>query len=202
MQIAAHEFLRDARGFVDVAAADAKRAIDHRRIVENEGLLGCRRAIGIKHFDFGFEQARSQFARIGNRRGTANELRLPPIKTRDAPQPAQNIAKMAAKNAAIGMQFVQNDVAKILEQARPARVVRQDAGVQHVRVRQNNVAFFANGFTRVSRRVTVVCENAEAIFKPLVQIVEFRKLILRKRFCRKKIERACIGIFQDGVQHR
>ena len=74
--------------------------------------------------------------------------------------------------------------------------------MQHVRVRQNHVAFFADGFTRVGGRVAVVGENAEAIFKPLVQIVEFRKLILRERFCRKKIERACIGIFQDGVQHR
>src|SRR5439155_15082608 len=55
------------------------------------------------------------------------------------------------------------------------------SGVQHVRIRQDHVAFFANGFSRVGGRVTIVSKNAETIFEALVQVVEFCELILRER---------------------
>ncbi len=47
LQLVLQKFLRDARGFVDIAAANAQRAIHYRRIVENERLLRGRRAIGV-----------------------------------------------------------------------------------------------------------------------------------------------------------
>ena len=39
---------------------------------------------------------------------------------------------MAAEDAAIGVELVEDDVTQIFENARPFGVVRQDAGVQHV----------------------------------------------------------------------
>src|ERR1700674_590196 len=57
LQIVFQEFLRGARRFIDVAAADAEGAIHDRRIVENECLLRGWSAVGIQDFDFGFEKA-------------------------------------------------------------------------------------------------------------------------------------------------
>src|SRR5262249_38230680 len=130
------------------------------------------------------------------------ELRIAAIETRDAPQPPQHVAQMAAENAAVRVQFVENDVAQIFEEACPTRVVRKDANMQHVRICKNHIALFANGFARVNRYVAIINENAERIVEPLVQVVEFSELILRERFRKKEIKNARIGVFENCVQYQ
>src|SRR5438270_10669574 len=100
---------------------------------------------------------------------------------------------MASEHAAIGVQFVDYDIAEILEQASPSGVMRQNSGVQHVRIREHNVPFFTDGFARVARSVAVISENAEAIVQTLIQIVQLGKLILCKRLGREEIQRAVVG---------
>ena len=135
LQISLQEFLGHARRLVDIAAADSQKTVHDRRIVEDEKFLSGRRAVFLDHLEIGFRQARCEFARIRDRRRGANELRVRAVEARDAPQPPQHVGQMAAEHAAIGVQFVQHDVAQVLKQALPARVVRQDSRVQHVRVR-------------------------------------------------------------------
>ncbi len=150
-KFALQEFLRDARRLVDVAAADAQKTVHHRRIVEDEKFFARGRAVFLDHLEFGFRQPRRQFARIRDRRRGADELRVRAVETRDAPQPPQHVGQVAAENAAIGVQFVQHHVAQILEQALPARVVRQDARVQHVGIGEHDVAR-ARGWPCARRR--------------------------------------------------
>ncbi len=202
LQIVFQKFLGHARGFVDVAAADTQRAIHDGRIVENESFFRGGSAVRIEDFDFGFEKARSEFPGIGDGCGATNKLRIAAVKTRDAAESAENIAKMATEDAAVGVQFVDDNVAKIFEQARPARVMRENAGVQHVGIGENDLAFFADSFAGIGGRVAIVGENAEAIVETLIQIVEFGKLVLCKGFGGEQVERAGVGIFQDGVQDR
>ena len=192
LQITIQEFLRHARGFIDVAAADAQSAIDDGRIVEDEGLLRRGRAVGIQDFDFRFEKAACQISGIGNRSRAANELRVAAVEARNTPETPEDVAQVAAKDATISVQLVDYDVAQIFEEARPAGVVREDPGVQHVRVGQDHVAFFANGFARVGGSVTVVSEDAEAVLQALVEIVEFGELVLREGLGGKEIEGACV----------
>ncbi len=70
---------------------------------------------------------------------------------------------MAPEDAAIGMQFVEHNVAKVFEQTSPARVMRQDSGVQHIWIGEHNVAALANRHARVRRRVTVISKDAETV---------------------------------------
>ncbi len=70
--------------------------------------------------------------------------------------------------------------------------MRQDSGVQHVRIGQNDVAFFANRAAGVGGCVSVISENAEAIVQTHVEVVKFGELVLRKRFCWEKVQRAGI----------
>ena len=109
---------------------------------------------------------------------------------------------MAAEHAAIGVQLVEDDVAQVFEDARPLRVVRQDAGVQHVRVREDDVAAFANGFARVAGRVAVVGEDAELIVEARGEVVELGELILRERLGGEEVEGARVGVFKNGVEDR
>ena len=69
--------------------------------------------------------------------------------------------EMTAEDAAIGVQLVDHHELQVLEQLRPARMVREDPRVQHVGVAQHDVRLAANRATRVGRRVAVVGEHAD-----------------------------------------
>ena len=71
------------------------------------------------------------------------------------------LRQVAAEHAAIGVQLVDDDVAQVLEQLRPPRVVRQDPRVQHVGVGEDDLRPRADRAPRVLRRVAVVGEDAE-----------------------------------------
>src|ERR1700688_342571 len=111
--------------------------------------------------------------RIGDRRRATNELWLAAIKIRNAPQTSQNIAKMAAKYATVGVQLIKHDISQIFKEPRPSRVMRKNPSVQHVRIGQYDMAFFAYSFARVAGRVTVVGEDPKLVFEPLIQIMNF-----------------------------
>src|SRR5580704_1544637 len=196
------KFLCDARSLIDIAAADAKRAIYYRRIIKDESLFARRSAVSVEHFHFLFEQTRGQFTGIRNRRRTANELRITAVKIRNPPDPPQHVTQMAAEHAAIGVKLVNHDVAKIFEKARPTRVVRQNAGMQHVRIREHHVTLFADGFARVGGRVAVISKDAEAVVEPLVEVIKLRKLILRQSLGREEVQSASIRIFENRIQYR
>src|SRR6266481_4463104 len=187
LQIGQKKFLGHARGFIDVAAADAQRAIHDGRIIENESFLRGGRAVRIEDFDLRFEKACSEVAGIGDGRGAADELGIAAVETCNPAKAAENVTQMAAEDAAVSVQFVENDVAEIFKKARPASVMREDAGVQHVRIGQDNVALFANGSAGVGGRIAVVSVNPEAIVETLVEVVQFRELILRQCFCWEKV---------------
>ena len=145
LQVALDELEGHAARLVDVAAADAELAVDHRRIVEDEELLAARRAVALDQFEGLAGEGLGQFARIGDGGGAADELRLGIVELADAPQAAQQVGEVAAVDAAVVMQLVDHDVAQVLEIARPVGVVRQDAGVQHVGIGEDDVGALADG---------------------------------------------------------
>ena len=67
----------------------------------------------------------------------------------DALQPPEDVREMAAEHAAIGVQLVDDDEAQVLEQLRPARMVRQDSRVQHVGIAEHDVRLAANRAPRI-----------------------------------------------------
>ena len=69
--------------------------------------------------------------------------------------------EVAAENAAIRVQLVDDHEAEVLEQLRPSRMVRQDPRVQHVGVAQHDVRLAADRAACVRRRVAVVGEDTD-----------------------------------------
>jgi len=99
LQIAIQEFLRHPRGFIDVTAADAERAIDDGRIVEDEGFLRGWRAVGIQNFDVRFEKPPCQLSGDWQSWRSSNEIAARVRKKRRCAAAGADIAEMAAENA-------------------------------------------------------------------------------------------------------
>ena len=78
----------------------------------------------------------------------------------DALEPPNDVREMAAEHATIRVQLVDDDEPEILEQLRPARMVREDPRVHHVGVAEHDVRLAANRAPRIRRRVAVVREDA------------------------------------------
>ena len=116
------------------------------------------------------------------------------------------LREMTAEHAAIGVKLVDDDEFQVLEQLRPARMVRQDARVHHVGIAEHHVRLAANGAARVRRRIAVVGKDpdldARIARDDLREAVQFGELILREGLGRKQIERPRRRVLQDRVQHR
>ena len=161
LQLPLEELRRDATRFGQIRAPDAQLLVDHRRIDEQEELLAARRAALGHQLERLLDERFSELARIGDRGRRADEDRIGAVVLADATQPPQHVRQMAAEHAAIGVQLVDDHEAQVLEQLRPARMVRQDARMDHVGVAQHHVRAAADGAPRVLRRVAVVGEHTD-----------------------------------------
>ena len=146
-------------------------------------------------------------ARVGDRRRRADELRIRSVVPADAPQPAQHVAQVAAEHAAIGVQLVDDDEAQVLEQLRPPRMVRQDAGVQHVGIGEHDVRArrgSSGGRRPACRRRRCARRSSSPPASPtsVGQLVQLGHLVLRQRLGRKEVERARRAVLQDRVEDR
>src|SRR6266851_7310143 len=111
LQLAGKQFLGYSGRFIDIAPPNAEVPVDHRRIVENEMLFSSRRPILFDNPDFPFDELRCQFAGIRNRGGAADELRSRTIELSNLANVLRRLRRMATEDAAIGVQFIENDIA-------------------------------------------------------------------------------------------
>ncbi len=93
---------------------------------------------------------------------------------------------MAAEDAAVVVELVDDDVLEVLEELDPLRVVRQDAGVEHVGVGQDDVAAGPDGLAGVLGRVAVVGEDADLLGQAGVDVVELGPLVLDRALVGKR----------------
>jgi hypothetical protein len=104
------------------------------------------------------------------------------------------------------VQLVDDHVAEVFKQLRPSRMVREDAGMHHVRIAEDEVRARSNRPPRVLRRVAVVGEDADLLARRrgerLGHRLQFGELILRERLRRKQVQRPAGRILQDGVENR
>jgi len=202
LQVVGQQFFGDATGFVDVTASNTEIAIDNGRIIEDKDFFGRGRAVLIEDLNIRLGEAGGELAGIGDGGGATNKLRVGAVEAGDAAQAAKNVGEMTAQNAAVGVQLIENDVTEIFEEADPFRVVRENAGVDHVGIREDDVAAFANGFAGVAGRVAIVGEDAEGIVEARSEIVKLGELILSEGLGGVEVKGAGVGIFEDGIEDR
>ena len=197
-----HKDLRQPAGLVQIRPANTELPVHHRRIVKHKKLFGGGRPVLIHQHDVLLDDARGQLSRIGDGCRGADKLRMATVKFRDALEPPDDVGQVAAENAAVVVQLVDDNVAKILKQPLPLGVVRQDARVQHVRVGDHQVGAGPDGFARVLRSVAVVGKGSKIVAQLFRPAVELHQLVLRQGLGGKKVERPRIRIFNQLAQDR
>ena len=118
----------------------------------------------------------------------------------ESPEAAQHVGHVAAEDAAIGVQLVDDDVAEVLEQHRPLRVMGQDPRVHHVGIGQHQVGARPHGPPGILRRVAIVGEHSQ-FRKGLRDLFQLGELVLGQGLGRKEIEHACVGLPEQRLKH-
>ena len=105
---------------------------------------------------------------------------------------------MRAEHAAVDVRLVDDDVREVREHVAPAVVVREDADVEHVRVREHEVRPLADLPAALGLGVAVVDRRPDARH---LQLGERAQLVLRERLRRVEVERAPLRLARERVEH-
>jgi len=184
------------------ALADPEARVHHRRIDEDQDLLAARRARAVDDHDVVLDVPPCELLRVRDRRRGEDEDRVRAVERADPAQPAQDIRDIAPEHPAIGVELVQDDVAEVFEQLHPFRVVGEDPGVEHVRVRDDHVPGRADRRAGLRRGVAVIGVRLQVDRHLGRQPLELGELVLRQGLRREEIERARGGVFRDRIEDR
>ena len=128
--------------------------------------------------------------RVGDRGRAEDELRRGAVEAGDPLQAAEDVGQVAAEDAAVVVELVDDDVFQVLEELDPLGVVGQDPGVEHVGIGQDDVAAGADGLAGVLGRVAVVGEDADLAREELDRLVELGPLVVGQGLGREEVEGA------------
>ena len=127
---------------------------------------------------------------------------MAPVVGADPEQPAQDVGDMAAEDASVRVQLVDDDVAQLLEQQEPLGVVGEDRRVEHVRVGGDDLAGAPDGRPDGRRRVAVVGRGRDLQSGGARQLAELGDLVLAECLGREQQECPRGRIVRDGLQDR
>jgi hypothetical protein len=136
---AAGQLGEQPRRFAERAGAESEIRVEERGVPDDDLALGARGRVPLDHRRGHARQRRCELAGVRDRRRCEQELRLGAIHVRQAPQAPQHVADMRAEDAAVHVRLVDDDVAEVVEHVPPAVVMWEDADVEHVRVREDQV---------------------------------------------------------------
>ena len=155
-QAATHEPGQQARRLTERACADPGLGVEQRRVPERDGPLGSGRRVVFDHRCLLARERACELRRIRDRRRGEQELRLGAVDARQPVQPPQHVRDVRAEDAAVHVRLVHHDESEVVQEIAPQIVPRQDADVEHVRVRQHEVRPAADLAAPLGRRVAVV----------------------------------------------
>jgi len=120
----------------------------------------------------------------------------------EAQQPPEHVRDVASEQAAGHVQLVDDDDLDLLEELEPLRVVRQDRGVEHVRVRDDDLAGAPDRRADRGRRIPVIGRGGDLQVAGPGKLGELGDLVLAEVFRREQEEGACRRIrgqrLEDG----
>jgi hypothetical protein len=107
---------------------------------------------------------------------------------------------VAPEDAPVLVQLVDDHVAQVLEELHPLRVVGEDPRVEHVGVRDHDVAGLADLPARFAGGVAVVGEGLDVGAERRDEAVQLLHLVLRERLRRKEVEGAGVRAGEDRLE--
>ena len=112
-------------------------------------------------------------------------------------QAAEYIGQIGSEDAAVGMDFVNDDIFQVFKELDPLGVMGKNAGMQHIGIGDHNMACLPDRFACSTGRIPVVRVGLDIRTGELNEIIEFIDLVRGKRLGREQIQRTCIRIAQN-----
>ncbi len=127
----------------------------------------------------------------------------------DPPEPAHQVGHIGAEYPVVDVEFVDHQPAQPLEKGRPAGVLGQQPGMEHVRIGEDHASLVPQSAPLRSRSVAVV-HSRHHIARPRTAqgVAESAELVLCQRLGGEQQERGGAGIGKqrldqrDDVRHR
>ena len=194
-----------------LAALDVRTAaldlgvVPERRVPEHEVLLATRRAVVVDHRDLTAGECRGQLTGVADGGAAQHVAELAAVVAHESFEPAQHERHVTAEDAAVRMHLVDDHIAQVAQETRPLGVLRQDAGVQHVGIRQDEVRLAAQFLARARRRVAIVdagVQHGPELQSGLRQTREALQLILRQRLGGEQVERGRARLLEQALECR
>ncbi len=141
-----------------------------------------------------------QLPRVPDGGRCADELRPRAVELAEPAESPEDVGHVGAVDPPQAVQLVDDHVAQVLEQLHPLGVVREDALVKHVGVRDHDVGTGPDRLAGVLGGVAVVREGADVGPEGLDGAVQGSELILGEGLGRKEVESPCVRVLQDPVE--
>jgi hypothetical protein len=179
--------------------ADTLLSVDKRGVVDNKVLLPPRRTGPFYKERFFPRYPEEEVVRICDGRRRRDECRAGIVETGDSLESCNDVREVRAEDAPVGVQLVEDDVLQPVEDLHPFRMVREDPGMQHVGVRNDEPPALSRRLPDRRGGVTVVYVQLEIRDR---ELLEGFHLVLAQRLGRKKVDRLRVRVFQQAVKHR
>ena len=148
---------------------------------------------------FPSRQRLRQLHRVLNGGTAQNILGVAAVKLAQPFQPPEHIGQMTAEHAAVGVNFVDDNVLQIFKQLHPLGMVGQNVGMEHIRVGDHDMARLTDGFPGGVLGIAVVGVGLDIHIEGLDHIIQAADLIGGERLGGEQIQRSCVLVFQDGA---
>ena len=206
LQVALEETPGDPARLAHRRAANPEFRVHHRRVVEQEEAFRPGGAAPVHERDRTLGESLRQLPGVRDGGGTENELGGGAVVGAHPPEPPEQIGQVAPEHPAVGVHLVDDDEAQVLEELGPLRVVRKDARVEHVRVRDDDVRPGADAAPGIARGVPVVDVGPNALPGEVPQFPDqaedFLLLVLREGLGGEEVERAGVGLRENPAEDR
>ena len=117
-------------------------------------------------------------------------------------EPPEDVGDVAAEHAPVGVQLVDDDDLQLLEQLEPLGVVGKDGRMEHVRVRDDDLAGLADGRPDRCRGVPVVAGRRNLQARVPDQLRELCHLVLAERLGGEQEQGPGRRILGQRLEHR
>ena len=197
--LALHQLSQQVRRLGQRRGATSQALVHERRVPHRDLALGSRGAVAVHELHLHAGEPLGQLARVGDRGAREQEARVAAVGAGEPAQPAQHVRHVRAEHPAVHVRLVHHDPGEVREHVAPRAVVRQDAHVEHVRVREDQVRALPDRAALLSRRVAVVDRVPQVL---AADPREPARLVLRERLGGIEVEGARRHVARERVEHR
>ncbi len=150
--------------------------------------------------DIDAEEASGVVFGVGNGGRRRDEPGFAPVEFTDTLQAAKDEGNVTAEDTPVGMEFIDDDEFQVFEEFSPFDMVRQDAGVQHIGITEDNMAAFTDGAPDILGGIAVVGLDFELRGESLCHVAEDGLLVLGEGFGGEEVEGAGGWVLEEGLQ--